>query len=82
MSWPGALVTFAIIWWLFFFMSLPFGVEAEEKPEVGHTESAPKRPRILIKMAVATLLAGLATWALSWVIESGLISLRPAVPGQ
>jgi predicted secreted protein len=73
----GAIVTFCMTWWLFFLMALPFGSVPPEHPEPGHATSAPEKPRLLLKVAVATALAGLATWGISLVIESGLVSLRP-----
>jgi predicted secreted protein len=78
MSVYGAVVTFAVVWWLIFFMALPFGVRPEEHPVKGTVESAPARPRLWLKAGVTTLLAALATWGVAWIIQSGLIALRPA----
>lgn len=77
MSTVGAIVTFAVVWWLVFFMTLPFGAQPEERPELGHVESAPARPRLLLKAAVTTGIAALLTWGIAWVIGSGLVELRP-----
>jgi predicted secreted protein len=77
MTVSGAVVTYIVVWWLFFFMALPFGAAPEEQPIRGNVESAPARPRLLLKMAVTTVLAGLATWAIAWFIASGLVDLRP-----
>lgn len=77
MSVTGAIVTYGVVWWLIFFMVLPFGARPVERPERGHVESAPAHPRLLLKAAITTALAGLATWGIAWVIDSGLISLRP-----
>lgn len=77
----GALVTFAVTWWLFFFMALPFGAAPDENPQPGTVESAPARPRLLVKALAATLLALLATYAIAWLIDSGVITLRPQRPG-
>ncbi len=77
MSPVGAIVTFCMTWWLFFLMALPFGSTPEENPEPGHATSAPAKPRLLIKAAVATVLAGLATYGIALIIESGAISFRP-----
>jgi predicted secreted protein len=77
MTLAGAIVTFMMVWWLFFFMALPFGVRPEDVPQVGNVESAPARPRLLIKAAVATVLAAIATWGIAWFIQSGLIDIRP-----
>ncbi|MEK0081648.1 DUF1467 family protein [Benzoatithermus flavus] len=73
----GAIVTFAVVWWLIFFMALPIGVSPEENPQVGNVESAPARPRLLLKAAITTVLAVLVTYAIAWFIGSGLVDLRP-----
>jgi predicted secreted protein len=73
----GAVVTFVVVWWLIFFMALPFGVQPDENPQPGNVESAPARPRLLAKALVSTVLAALATWGIGWLIGSGLISIRP-----
>ncbi len=77
MSLVGAIVTYSVVWWLFFFMALPFGVHPEADPMPGHVESAPARPRLWLKAGVTTVLAALATWGIAWIIDSGLIQLRP-----
>ncbi|MCB1969488.1 MAG: DUF1467 family protein [Geminicoccaceae bacterium] len=80
MSTAGGIVTYILMWWLFFFMALPFGSRPPEVVEKGHATSAPEKPRLWIKAAVATLLAAAATWGVAQLIASGLISLRPAGP--
>jgi predicted secreted protein len=77
MTTVGAIVTYVVTWWLLFFMALPFGVAPEEHPQRGNVESAPARPRLLLKVLVTTLLAALATWGVAWLLDSGLIELRP-----
>jgi predicted secreted protein len=77
MTLPGALVTVVTVWWLIFFMALPFGVAPEEQPLPGNVESAPARPRLLLKALITTVLAVLVTWAISWFIDSGIVDLRP-----
>ena len=78
MSLIGVIVTYCVTWWLIFLMALPFGSIPPENPERGHATSAPEKPRLLLKLAVATVLAGLATYGVALIIESGLITLRPA----
>ncbi len=69
--------TFFIVWWLVFFMTLPFGVRPPEEPEPGTAPSAPERPHLLLKALVTTVIALAVTWGIDWVIRSGLIELRP-----
>ncbi len=87
MSWASAVVVFVICWWLFFFMLLPVGVrtqgEARDAGEEdgavvpGTPESAPVRPRLWRKAAVATLLALLALGLFALVRQMDLVSFRP-----
>ena len=78
MNFYEGLITYIVFWWLILFMALPFGARPEENPLPGNAASAPAKPRLLLKFAVATVLAAVATAATYWVIESGLIDLRPA----
>ncbi len=68
----GAIVVFTIIWWLFFFMLLPWGVRREESPDIGHDAGAPVQPYLWRKAAMATILGMVVTAAIWWVIENYL----------
>ena len=55
-----AIVIYVLVWWLAFFLVLPFGVRSHaEMGEVlsGTEGAAPARPRLLFKMAVTTAIA-------------------------
>lgn len=78
-SWVTGSMVFIIVWWLVFFMVLPFGAHPVEDDDIGkgHATSAPKKPRIVTKMLITTVIAA-ALWAGGhWLAGSGLISLRP-----
>jgi predicted secreted protein len=79
MDWFGTAVVFAIVWWLILFMVLPFGAAPPDEVEPGMATSAPAKPRIAVKLAITTVLAALVTALIMWLIDSGLIQLRPAV---
>ena len=72
-----AIVRVVTVWWLIFFMALPFGVVPEEHPVPGTVESAPARPYLLRKVLITTVLAVLVTCAIAWLLDSGLVDLRP-----
>lgn len=80
MTLVSGFLTYIVVWWLVFFMALPFGAEPEVSPLPGHAESAPARPRLWLKAGAATVLAGLITWGFAALIDSGLIDFRPAPP--
>jgi predicted secreted protein len=77
MDWYGAAIVFAIVWWLILFMVLPFGAAPPDEVEPGMATSAPAKPRMAIKLAITTLLAALVTGLITWLMQSGLIHLRP-----
>lgn len=70
-------ITFIVVWWLILFMVLPFGVAPPDDVEKGHASSAPAKPRMLIKLAITTVLAIGVTYAIQWFLQSGLIEIRP-----
>jgi predicted secreted protein len=83
MTWSGAAIFFAIVWWLVFFTVLPWGVrtpgDVGEAAEAGHATSAPIRPRLLLKAGITTgiTLVLLAIFAI--VVQYDLIGYREFV---
>ena len=76
MAWTTAAAIYFIIWWLVLFMALPFGAAPPDNPEPGHATSAPAKPRLLLKFAVTTVVAGVVFAALYWSIQSDIVSFR------
>jgi predicted secreted protein len=76
MSVATGIAVYVVIWWLVLFMALPFGAQPPEHPEIGHATSAPAKPRIFLKMAITTVVAGVVFAALYWFIQSGIVSFR------
>ena len=72
------LAVFFIVWWLVLFMVLPWGIQpvAGEDVAKGHAPSAPRRPRILYKMAVTTVITAIVFTVIYGIAESDLISFR------
>jgi predicted secreted protein len=76
-SWASGIVVYFLIWWVVLFAVLPWGVQVPEKSEPGHAPSAPVRPRLWIKAAVTTVVAGLLWLGYYWLYQSGWIEFRP-----
>jgi len=75
--WTGLAVYF-IIWWMVIFMVLPWGVKRIDPEDLGDGEDpgAPAKPRMLIKLAVTTVIAGVVFALVYVVIVSGVISFK------
>ena len=78
MTWFAAGVVFVIVWWLVLFMVLPFGARPPNEVEPGTAPSAPARPRMGLKIVATTVIAAALTALIMWLIQSGLVQLRPA----
>jgi len=80
MTWFSTILVFVVVWWLVFFMTLPFGArsfhEAGENVETGNVESAPMKPRLWLKAGAATVIAAVLTIGVYFLIDSGLMSFR------
>ena len=76
MSWFGALVVFTIVWWMIFFITLPFGVTTPENVEVGHDPGAPNNPRLVIKALITTAITAALTGGLAAAVSYDLIDIR------
>lgn len=66
MTLTAGLAIYLVVWWLVFFVVLPFGVVPQhEEGEVieGTDASAPVQPRLVRKALITTVLAGFV-WAL------------------
>lgn len=74
------IVVYVVLWFLVLFTVLPWGVRVPDAPEPGHASSAPANPRIGLKMALTTVIAGVAWVVVYLVIASGAISFRPPPP--
>lgn len=79
MAITSALVLFAVIWWMVFFIVLPLRlVTQKEQGEVveGTPASAPVNPNLRRKLGITTLCA-LVLWGIvAGVIISGAITVR------
>lgn len=79
MGWATGTAVYLVIWWLVIFMVLPWGARSvidEEDVKKGHSPGAPKKPGMLLKIAITTVISG-ALWGIVYaVIESGVISFR------
>ena len=78
MSWTIIVATYAIVWWLVLFTTLPFGVKTSDTPEEGMEPGAPENPRMWIKAGVTTVLAAVITAGIWALFEYNVIDFRAA----
>ncbi|BBK37357.1 hypothetical protein STAQ_24350 [Allostella sp. ATCC 35155] len=76
MSIGTGIAVYLVLWWTVLFAVLPWGVRVPDKAAPGHAESAPERPRLLLKAAVTTVLAAVLWLVVEWLATTDLISFR------
>ena len=78
MNWFEGIVAYVVIWWLVLFAVLPSGVRPTPVGDPGHAAGAPANPRLVLKAAVTTAIAGLIWVGLYAAIRADLVSFRPS----
>lgn len=78
MGWISGIAVYIVIWWLVIFMVLPWGVQPVDQRDVekGHAGSAPRRPHMLRKVVITSVISAVLWLVVYGVMASGLISLR------
>ena len=80
MTLTGSIAVFVIIWWLIFFMVLPIGSrEVVDQADVaqGQDAGSPKRPRLLFKALMATLVSIVVFALFYWLVSTGHLAIGP-----
>lgn len=77
MGWFTGLVVYLLIWWTVLFAVLPIGVRpaADADPHSGWA-GAPENPRMLMKVAITTLIAAVIWVGADLLISSDYMSFR------
>ncbi len=76
MTLATGIMVYIVTWWIVLFTVLPWGAKPPDNPQPGHATSAPEKPRLLLKFAVTTVIAGIVFAALCWFIAADFISFR------
>lgn len=79
MGWATGTAVYLVIWWLVIFMVLPWGARSvidEDDVKKGDAPGAPKKPRMVLKIAITTVISGVLWGIVYTVIDSGVISFR------
>jgi predicted secreted protein len=76
MAWVTGIVVYVLVWWITLFAVLPLWVRPAEPDDPGYAAGAPQRPRLLLKIAITTVVAALIWFAIYLVIRSPWLSFR------
>jgi predicted secreted protein len=62
MRWYSLVAIYFVLWWLVLFAVLPFGVKSFEEMDditLGTDRGAPHQPKLMMKMAVTSVIAAI-----------------------
>lgn len=62
MTWTLGIAVYFVVWWVMLFAVLPFGVQSQHELHSvvpGTDPGAPAQPRLLLKIAANTIVAGI-----------------------
>jgi len=76
MAWVTGIVVYVLVWWVTLFTVLPLWVTPAEPHDPGHAVGAPQRPRLLLKMAITTVVSALIWLAIYLLVKSPWLSFR------
>lgn len=76
MTIASLIVVYVIVWWVVFFMTLPWGVRRTENVDEGHDPGAPANARLWLKAAITTVIAAILTYAAWWIVKADILTIR------
>ena len=80
MGLTDSIIVYICIWWVIFFITLPFGIKSEKKifkeNIEGNDPGAPKKPYILQKFIISTLITSILFFAIYYMVNNNYLNLR------
>jgi predicted secreted protein len=76
MAWVTGIIVYVLVWWITLFAVLPLWVTPAEPDDPGHAAGAPQQPRLLLKMAITTVVAALIWLVIYVLVRSPWLSFR------
>jgi predicted secreted protein len=76
MGWVTGIVVYVLAWWVTLFAVLPLWVTPADPDDPGHAAGAPRRPRMLLKLAVTTVVSAVIWLGIYLLVHSPLLSFR------
>jgi predicted secreted protein len=76
MNWLTGIVVYILVWWVALFAVLPLWVAPADPEEPGFAAGAPRRPLMLRKVAVTTVVAAIIWLGIYVVVSEPWFSFR------
>jgi predicted secreted protein len=76
MNWFTGIIVYVLVWWVTLFAILPLWVVPAEQGEIGHAAGAPKRPLLLRKVVVTSVVSAVIWIGIYLVVRSPWLSFR------
>jgi len=76
MNWLSGIVVYILVWWVTLFAILPLWVTPADPEEPGFAAGAPRRPLMLRKVAVTTVVAAVIWLGIYIVVSEPWFSFR------
>jgi predicted secreted protein len=76
MNWLTGIVVYVLVWWVALFAVLPLWVTPTEPGEVGHAAGAPRRPLMVRKLALTSIVAAVIWLGIYVLVREPWISFR------
>jgi predicted secreted protein len=76
MNWLTGIVVYILVWWVTLFAILPLWVTPADPEEPGFAAGAPRRPMMLRKVAVTTVVAAIIWLGIYVVVSEPWFSFR------
>jgi len=76
MTWLTAVVVYILVWWVALFAILPLWVTPTEPGELGFAAGAPRRPLMLRKLLLTSIVATVIWLAIYVIVTSPWLSFR------
>ena len=76
MNWLTGIVVYILVWWVTLFAILPLWVTPADPEEPGFAAGAPRRPLMLRKVAVTTVVAAVIWLGIYIVVSEPWFSFR------
>jgi predicted secreted protein len=76
MNWFTSMIVYILVWWVTLFAVLPLWVVPAEPGELGHAAGAPKKPLLLRKILVTSLVSGVIWVVIFALVRSPWLSFR------